>query len=58
MGGPPVKIGLNIVWVKPELVCEVAFDHITGQRIRHGAKFLRWRTDKDPSECDISQLRG
>jgi ATP-dependent DNA ligase len=50
----------ELVWegLRPELVCEVAFDHITGQRIRHGAKFLRWRTDKDPSECDISQLRG
>ena len=31
--------------------CEVAFDHITGNRIRHGAKFLRWRTDKEPREC-------
>ena len=50
----------ELVWegLRPELVCEIAFDHITGQRIRHGAKFLRWRTDKDPSECDIAQLRG
>jgi ATP-dependent DNA ligase len=50
----------ELVWegLRPELVCEVAFDHITGQRIRHGAKFLRWRTDKAPSECDIAQLRG
>ncbi|HEU0023372.1 MAG TPA: ATP-dependent DNA ligase, partial [Thermoleophilaceae bacterium] len=50
----------ELVWegLRPELVCEVAFDHITGQRIRHGAKFLRWRTDKDPSDCHISQLRG
>jgi len=35
----------------------VAFDHITGWRIRHGAKFLRWRTDKEPRECLTSQLR-
>ena len=50
----------ELVWegLRPELVCEVAFDHITGRRIRHGAKFLRWRSDKDPSECDIAQLRG
>jgi ATP-dependent DNA ligase len=50
----------ELVWegLRPELVCEVAFDHITGQRIRHGAKFLRWRSDKDPSECDLAQLRG
>jgi ATP-dependent DNA ligase len=49
----------ELVWegVRPELVCEVAFDHITGHRIRHGAKFLRWRTDKEPRECLISQLR-
>ena len=50
----------ELVWegLRPELVVEVAFDHITGQRIRHGAKLLRWRDDKDPSECDISQLRS
>ena len=49
----------ELVWegLRPELVCEVAFDHITGRRIRHGAKFLRWRTDKEPGECEISQLR-
>jgi ATP-dependent DNA ligase len=49
----------ELVWegLRPELVCEIAFDHITGRRIRHGAKFLRWRTDKDPGECNISQLR-
>jgi ATP-dependent DNA ligase len=49
----------ELVWegLRPELVCEVAFDHITGQRIRHGAKFLRWRTDKDPQECSLAQLR-
>jgi ATP-dependent DNA ligase len=49
----------ELVWegLRPELVCEVAFDHITGHRIRHGAKFLRWRTDKEPGECVISQLR-
>jgi ATP-dependent DNA ligase len=49
----------ELVWegLKPELVCEIAFDHITGRRIRHGAKFLRWRTDKDPQECLFAQLR-
>jgi ATP-dependent DNA ligase len=49
----------ELVWegLRPELVCEVAFDHITGRRIRHGAKFIRWRTDKEPRECQISQLR-
>jgi ATP-dependent DNA ligase len=49
----------ELVWegLRPELVCEVNFDHITGRRIRHGAKFLRWRTDKEPHECLTSQLR-
>jgi ATP-dependent DNA ligase len=60
-GGPSRwKSEEELMWegLRPELVCEVAFDHITGQRIRHGAKFLRWRTDKDPRECEIAQLRG
>jgi ATP-dependent DNA ligase len=49
----------ELVWegLRPELVCEIAFDHMTGQRIRHGAKFLRWRADKEPRECLTSQLR-
>jgi ATP-dependent DNA ligase len=49
----------ELVWegLRPELVCEVAFDHITGRRIRHGAKFLRWRVDKEPAECSLEQLR-
>jgi ATP-dependent DNA ligase len=50
----------ELVWegLRPELVVEVAFDHITGNRIRHGAKLLRWRDDKEPRECHISQLRS
>jgi ATP-dependent DNA ligase len=50
----------ELVWegLRPELVVEVAFDHITGNRIRHGAKLLRFREDKEPGECHISQLRS
>jgi ATP-dependent DNA ligase len=50
----------ELVWegLRPELVVEVNFDHITGNRIRHGAKFVRWRDDKDPHECTLEQLRG
>ncbi|MEX2252573.1 MAG: ATP-dependent DNA ligase [Thermoleophilaceae bacterium] len=50
----------ELVWegLRPELVCEIRFDHITGDRIRHGAKFVRWRDDKDPEECLLDQLRG
>jgi ATP-dependent DNA ligase len=50
----------ELVWegLRPELVCEIGFDHITGHRIRHGAKFRGWREDKDPRECTIDQLRA
>jgi ATP-dependent DNA ligase len=50
----------ELVWegLRPELVIEVAFDHITGHRIRHGAKFRRWRDDKRPEECTMEQLRA
>jgi ATP-dependent DNA ligase len=50
----------ELVWegMRPELVCEIAFDHITGRRIRHGAKFQRWRPDKAPQDCRIDQLRA
>jgi len=61
-GGEPSrwKSDEELVWegLRPELVCEVTFDHITGKRIRHGAKFVRWRTDKDPRGCTLEQLKG
>ena len=50
----------ELIWegLRPELVAEIAFDHITGNRIRHGAKLQRWRDDKEPSECTMEQLRA
>lgn len=42
--------------VEPRMVCEVAFDHLQGYRFRHGTRFLRWRTDKDPHECNWDQF--
>jgi ATP-dependent DNA ligase len=42
--------------LKPELVAEVRFDHITGDRFRHGTKFLRWRPDKAPRQCTFEQI--
>ena len=42
--------------VRPTIVVEVAFDHVTGRRFRHGAKLLRWRPDKDPAQCTMEQL--
>jgi ATP-dependent DNA ligase len=44
--------------LRPELVVEVSFDHRSGRRIRHGAKLLRFRDDRDPSSCEISQLES
>jgi ATP-dependent DNA ligase len=48
----------DLEWVKlrPELVVEVTFDHVSGGRIRHGAKVQRWRDDKPPEACGIEQL--
>ena len=37
-------------------VCEVKYDHLQGDRFRHGAIFLRWRPDKPPSDCRYDQL--
>jgi ATP-dependent DNA ligase len=42
--------------LKPELVAEVRFDHVTGGRFRHGTKFLRWRPDKAPRQCTFEQI--
>lgn len=48
----------DLAWVKlrPELVVEVTFDHVSDGRIRHGTKVQRWRDDKPPEACTIDQL--
>ncbi|CAN5912937.1 ATP-dependent DNA ligase [soil metagenome] len=43
--------------LKPRLVAEVQYDHVTGQRFRHGTHFLRWRPDKLPKQCTMEQLQ-
>jgi ATP-dependent DNA ligase len=50
--------GRNLEWValRPELVVEIDFDHVSAGRIRHGAKLRRWRDDKQPRECTVDQL--
>ena len=50
--------GKDLSWeaLRPELVVEVAYDHMQGTRFRHTAQFRRWRTDKPPSECTYAQL--
>jgi ATP-dependent DNA ligase len=42
--------------LRPELVVEVRFDHVTGDRFRHGTRLLRWRPDKDPRQCTMEQI--
>ena len=50
--------GRDLEWVqlRPELVVEVSFDHVSDGRIRHGTKVRRWRDDKAPRECAYRQL--
>jgi ATP-dependent DNA ligase len=50
--------GKDLSWepLRPELVVEVAYDHMQGDRFRHTAQFRRWRDDKNPSECTYQQL--
>jgi ATP-dependent DNA ligase len=50
--------GRELEWValRPELVIEVGYDHASAGRIRHGARFRRFRDDKDPRECTFDAL--
>jgi ATP-dependent DNA ligase len=50
--------GRDLEWValRPELVVEIDFDHVSAGRIRHGAKLKRWREDKRAIDCTIDQL--
>ena len=50
--------GKDLSWepLRPELVVEVAYDHMQGSRFRHTAHFRRWRTDKQPRDCTYEQL--
>jgi ATP-dependent DNA ligase len=49
----------STAWVplKPELVVEIRYDHVTGGRFRHGTKLLRWRPDKAPRQCTFEQMQ-
>jgi ATP-dependent DNA ligase len=50
--------GKDLTWepLRPELVAQVAYDHMQGARFRHTAQFRRWRTDKAPRDCTFAQL--
>jgi ATP-dependent DNA ligase len=47
---------LSFELLRPELVCEVAYDHLQGDRFRHAATFRRWRPDRLPASCTYAQL--
>jgi ATP-dependent DNA ligase len=47
---------LSFTPLRPDLVMEVAYDHMEGRRFRHTAQFRRWRTDRDPESCGYDQL--
>jgi ATP-dependent DNA ligase len=50
--------GKDLSWepLRPERVCEVAYDHMQGTRFRHATQFVRWRPDKHPQDCRYDQL--
>ncbi len=59
-GGPSRwSQGRSTEWVPidPTLVCEVRYDHFSGDRFRHGTTFLRWRPDKSARQCTFEQVR-
>ena len=58
-GGPSRwSAGKDLSWepVRPELVAEVAYDHLQVDRFRHATSFVRWRPDRSPASCTYSQL--
>jgi ATP-dependent DNA ligase len=44
--------------LEPKLVVEIQYDHFSGDRFRHGTKFLRWRPEKKPQQCTFEQVRA
>jgi ATP-dependent DNA ligase len=50
--------GKDLSWepLRPELVVEVSYDHLQGDRFRHATSFIRWRLDREPDSCTYSQL--
>jgi ATP-dependent DNA ligase len=58
-GGPSRwSRGRETEWesIRPELVCEVAYEKLQSGRFRHATRFLRWRPDKPPGQCGFDQI--
>ena len=60
MPGRVGRRGKTCPWheIRPTLVCEIRYDKMEDERIRHGTRFLRFRPDKDPKECTWDQVRA
>jgi ATP-dependent DNA ligase len=54
----PDEMTLDWFPLAQRLVCEVAYDHVDVDRFRHAARFRRWRPDRDPASCLLTQLEG
>ena len=52
--------GRDLSWepLRPERVCEVAYDHLQGRRFRHATTFRHWRPDRRPEDCRYDQLEA
>jgi ATP-dependent DNA ligase len=53
----PATMELDWIPLGPDVVCEVAYDQRDGLRLRHPARFVRWRPDRLGSSCSVDQLR-
>lgn len=52
----PAEMDLDWVPLRPERVCEVAYDTIDERRLRYPARFVRWRPDREPASCGFDQI--
>jgi ATP-dependent DNA ligase len=52
----PGEMALDWIPLAPVRVCEVAYDQVDAYRLRHPARFRRWRPDRDPRSCALGQL--
>ena len=50
------EMSLDWIPITPALVCEVAYDQVDGHRLRHPARFKRWRPDRTPESCTLEQF--
>jgi ATP-dependent DNA ligase len=52
------ELPLDWIPVRPQLVAEVDYDHLERGRLRHPARFRRWRPDRTPQSCTFDQIPG